>query len=293
MRLFLASLFLTLLATPSLAQPQPTVAEPQVLRLEPYRKGVAARVRLDGVERLLVFDTAGGISVLAPEIARAAGCEPWGALVGHRMTGDRLTLPRCERVAIEWDGVRLEAPVAGVLDATSLMAVDAAPIDGLLALDVFDGQTITIDFAALSLIIETPESLAERVSGAIELPARLAREVGGRALAVYIDVPSARGSLAMELDSGNGGTILVSKPYAAALGLDPAAPGPQRGAFPIAEGVEARGVMFTPELVIDGNLGMPFLRDWAVTLDLARGRVWLKPSAATPPPSMGAPPPLE
>ena len=35
-----------------------------------------------------------------------------------------------------------------MLDITALIAKDAKPVDGSLALDVFDGQTISIDFAA-------------------------------------------------------------------------------------------------------------------------------------------------
>jgi hypothetical protein len=45
-------------------------------------------------------------------------------------------------------------------------------------------------------------------------------------------------------------------------------------------------------MTIDGNLGMPFLKDYAVTLDLAAGRMWIARSKSTPPPGMGTPPPL-
>ena len=56
------------------------------------------------------------------------------------------------------------------------------------------------------------------------------------------------------------------------------------------EGIKAEGLMFTPEMTIDGNLGMPFLKDWIVTLDLAQGRMWLRRNPVPAPPGMGVPP---
>jgi len=262
-----------------------------VLPLEQYRKGVAARVTVAGKPRLFTFDTGGGITIVSPALAREMGCTPFGRLAGHRMTGEKLEMPRCDAARIDWAGTSLIAPVAGVFDVTPLAAADAAPVDGLLALDIFAGKTVTLDMAGLTLTVETAESAAERIRGAAELPAKLAREIGGRALAVYVGVPSAQGPLAFELDSANGGTILVSKPYAALMGLDPEG-GPQQGRFALAPGIEASGLMFAPDLLIDGNLGVPFMKHWVITMDLAHGRVWLKPSRQPPPPGMGVPPPL-
>lgn len=35
------------------------------------------------------------------------------------------------------------------------------------------------------------------------------------------------------------------------------------------------GKDFVPDMIIDGNIRMPFLQGVAVTLDLPRGRLWL------------------
>lgn len=277
-------------------RPAATVAVPDaeplaVLRLEPYRRSVGIRVATgDGDTGLMAFDTAAGHTVVSPEFAAAGGCKPWGNLGGFTMTGTRLDMPRCDGFRFEADGLPLVAPVAGVMQAASLVAKDAAPIEGLLALDVFAGRTITLDFAGGHLYVESPGSAARRIAGARELPVRLSREVQGLALAVDLEVPTAQGTVRFELDSGNGGTLLVSKPYAALFGLDPAAEGPQPVRIPIAEGVVAEGLAFTPAMNIDGNLGMPFLKDWIVTLDLAAGRMWLLRNDVAPPPGMGVPP---
>jgi hypothetical protein len=178
------------------------------------------------------------------------------------------------------------------MQVAPLIAKDAAPIEGLLALDAFDGRTITIDFAGGRLYVESPGSAAARVRGAREVPVRLSREVQGLALAVNVEVPTPKGIARFEVDSGNGGTLLVSREYAALFGLDPQAAGPQHARIEVAPGILAEGLAFTPAMNIDGNLGMPFLKDWVVTLDLSAGRMWLRRSSTPPPAGMGVPPPL-
>ena len=263
-----------------------------VLKLEPYRRGVAVRVNANGKPGLFVFDTAGGMTVVSPGFAKQAGCRPWGQEVGYSMTGTRFATPRCDGFAFSVDGRKLVAPVAGVMEVAPLLAKDAEPIEGLLALDVFANETITIDPAGGRLIVESPESAAARIAGARELPLAIARENGGIALATYVMVPTARGPLRFEIDSGNGGTLLVSKAYAEALGLDGGAEKPVQGAFKVADGIEARGLILVKDLNINGNLGMPFLKDWVITLDLRRSRMWIRRSKIAPPPGMGVPPPL-
>jgi hypothetical protein len=245
-------------------------------KLEPYRKSIALRASIAGREGLFAFDTAGGLSLLTPQFAEAIGCRPWGRLTGFQMMGDKIQSPQCTGLAVSIAGLRLDMPTAAVFDVMTLFPPDAAPLAGSLALDIFAGKAITIDFPGRRLIVESSESLRARTDKATEFPARISREMQGRALAVAIGVPSAQGLVWMELDSGNGGTVLVSKPYAALLGLDPEKTTPQPADFALGHGFRvAVPAAFTPEMIIDGNIGMPFLKDLVVTLDLASGRLWL------------------
>lgn len=265
-------------------------AEPIVLKMEPWRRAVAVRAEVGGKERLFQFDTGGGVTIISPALAKELGCEKGARLVGYRMTGDKLDTPRCDNVAVTIGGHRFNAPVVGVYETGQLAAKEAAgTVDGLIALDIFAGRTITLDFAGGRIILETPDSARDRQAKGIELPARLGRDISGRAIAVYVDVPSRLGTLAFELDSGNGGTILVGKTYARALGFDPNK-GPVPGKFDIGHGITAQGMIFPAGITLDGNLGMPFLKDYLVTLDLDRGRVWLARNPTPPPPGMGVPP---
>jgi hypothetical protein len=265
-------------------------AEPTVLKLEQFRRSVAVRVEVAGKERLFQFDTGGGSTFISPEIAKELNCEKGARVVGFRMTGEKLEAPRCDDVAVKIGGHDFTIPVVGVYQVGEFNA-KGVTVDGLLALDAFEGKTITMDFAGLRLIVETPQSAAARIAGATELPARLVREMGGYGLTIDVQVPSKVGHLGFELDSGNGGTILIAKPYAATFGFDPDK-GPQQGHFPIGKGIEAQGLIFPAGITLDGNLGMPFLKNYLVTLDLDRGRVWLAPNPTSPPAGMGIPPEL-
>lgn len=265
-------------------------AEPTILKMEQFRRSVALRVEVAGNERLFQFDTGGATSFISPEIAKELNCEKGARIVGFRMTGDKLEAPRCDDVAVKVGGHPFNIPVVGVYQVGDLNAKSVA-VDGLIALDMFAGRTITIDFAGLKLIVETPESAAKRVAGATEIPARLVREIGGYGLAIDAQVPSRQGHLGFQLDSGNGGTILIAKPYAKSFGFDPDK-GPQAGKFEVGKGIVAQGLVFPADITLDGNLGMPFLKNYVVTLDLDRGRIWLSPNPTPPPSGMGIPPAL-
>jgi hypothetical protein len=272
------------LAVPSFA----AAVEPTVLKLEPFRKSVALKVEVGGKQRLFQLDTGGGISFISPELAKSLGCEKGLRVSGFRMTGEKLDAPRCDDVALKIGGREFKVPVAGVYQVGEFNA-KGVTVDGLLALDAFAGQTITLDSAGLRLIVETPESARQAINGATELPALTVREIGGHGLAVDVQVPTSAGPLGFQIDSGNGGTILVAKDYAKLFGIDPDK-GPQKGSIPVGQGIEANGLIFPAGITIDGNLGMPFLKNYRVTIDLARGRLWLKPNPTPPPAGMGVPP---
>ena len=284
LRAIVAGLVLGWLVSPVSAS---MAAEPIArLRLESYRKGVAARVEVGGRQRLFQLDTAGGLTVISPALAKELNCNPWGSVTGFHMTGTKISAPRCDALHLRWEGLALTSPVVAVMEVGS----PDTPIDGLLALDAFAGRAITIDFARRELVVESPASLRERVAGTTEVPAHLAREIGGIALSVFVEAPTTKGPIRLELDSGNGGTILVSRPLLKLLGLPATGEAPQQGRFSVAPGIEASGLIFSPDIVIDGNLGMPFLKDWVVTMDLAAGRVWFRRSAIAAPAGMGTPP---
>lgn len=85
----------------------------------------------------------------------------------------------------------------------------------------------------------------------------------------------------MELDSGNSGpTLFIAKYLAAQFRLDTAQHAPQPVRFTVGDRVPVQGTArMLDRMAIDGNLGVTFLRDRDVTLDLATGRAWVAPAS--------------
>ena len=259
-------------ALPVAAQPAPP-AQPVTLPLEPYLGVLWAFQAKDGGRYLL--DTAGGLTAITPAAAKAAGCEPWGRITGHRMRGDRVDLARCDKVTIDAAGVTLAPPTVGVFDFSKLLPPDAPTLQGSVALDAFAGRAVTLDLGGQRLIVETPDSLKARVKGAAEVPVRFARDAGGLALTPFVPVPTPKGPVWMELDSGSNGAVVVAQHNAALLGLNPDAKERQPFTLAIQDGPKADVQALVMDLVIDGNIGVPVLKDWVVTLDLAGERAWI------------------
>jgi hypothetical protein len=250
----------------------------------PSGKQFTIQAVVAGTKRTFLFDTGEGLTMISPGLAKDAKCEPWGNVVAFRMLGERLDTPRCDDISFELGARTFVAPTAIVYD---LAKVDSsmAGIDGAIGLDLFAGQIITIRFATRQVVVESPASAAQRIRQGTEVPIRLSRPSEGAALDVNIGVDTPRGRAWMELDSGNAGpTIFVSPGIAPLLGLRT----DTREAQPVTLQM-APGVVFTgrarvfPDMIMDGNIGMQFLGDRDLTLDLRQGRAWVaKPGTKEP-----------
>ncbi len=260
----------------------PPSASPTVVPLTSYLGQIPSfTARVAGTEATFLLDTAGGLTAITPQLAARIGCVPWGRVTGFRMRGERLDLERCDDVRVGLPGgVEVTVPTAGVWDLARILPKDAPPLAGSLALDAFAGRALTLDLAAGKLVLETPATLAERVAHAIEVPVRFDRSAAGLALTPLAAVETARGRLWMELDCGSDGAVIVGRHAAALLHLDPAAAGAQPVALMLAGGVAVEDKALIGDLILDGNLGVPVLRRWIVTLDLAAERLWIAPRPA-------------
>lgn len=268
------SALFAMVAAISLSASAPALGE-DTLQLQPLRERLRTiEVEVNGVTSTFLFDTGGGITTITPAFAERIGCKPWGRTTGHRMFGDRLDMQRCDGAAITAGGLDLGRTTLAVFDPTPLLAPGTAVPEGTLALDVFADKVITLDVAGNRLIVEDESTLPRRIEGATELPVIVTREV--LAADVYVGWDAPEGRLWFILDSGAGGVLLISKDHAALLGLDPAAEGPQPLRFDLAPGVPVEGPAVTPEMMLYGNLGMPFMKDYVLTIDMPNQRLWVR-----------------
>ncbi|WP_137861666.1 MULTISPECIES: aspartyl protease family protein [unclassified Sphingomonas] len=268
------------------AQTAPPAAPEAVIQMKPWRTRWAMEAEIAGKKGLYLLDTGAGITLVSRETATRAGCTPWGRLTGYNMMGNRSQGPHCaDSIAITVGGITARPPITGLIN----MAAEPrnAALDGVIGLNLFEGRTVTFDFAAGIATIESDASRAARVAGMRPLRIRLKREIDGGALAVTTAVPTKKGTLWFELDSGNGGTVLVSQPVAELVGMDPKQEGKQPADFEVLGDIRATTPdAFTPDMIMDGNLGMPFLRNWVVTIDLARGLAWIGKPPVPPKPAI-------
>ncbi len=233
-----------------------------------------------GARGLFLLDTGGGVTTLTPAAAKLSGCHPWGGITGFRANGERLDTKRCDDLRLTVAGRTFVAPIASVLDLQSLAGPAMPILSGLIALDLFAGDAITIRPLAHELVVETGSSLQERVAGAVEVPVRPVRDVEGVALTVDVAVDTPAGHAWMELDNGNLGPLMIGQPVALLLGLDAARRLRQPASFKIAGGIPVEGPARVGRFIMDGDIGESVLGRFDVTFDLARGRAWFRPADA-------------
>lgn len=268
-----AALSLSLLASGA-PLVRPSVEAPQVIHLQRFRKALwKVHVTVNGVPGDFLLDTGGGVTLLSKEFAPKVSCRYWGRNTGWNMFGKRADGPHCDDVQLVAGDVALTPVSVGQMDFTGQFPGDKAP-DGLLSLDAFDGKAITLDQVSGTLTIETPQSLADRVSHMTELPMRLVRDCSARCLNAFVAVPTPQGRTWLILDSGAGGVSLIARDYASAFGLDSTTKMGQNLKVDIAPGVSVDSPVMIADMIMDGNLGQPFMSQYVLTFDLDRGRMW-------------------
>lgn len=268
-----------LLVTAGVSALQPPADKPQVIKLERFRKALwKVHLTVNGKPGDFLLDTGGGNTMLTDSFLAGMDCRFWGRTTGYNMFGKRNDGPHCDDVRIVAGDVALTPVSIAKIDFGDQFAGDKVP-DGLLSLDAFDGKAFTFDQSAGTLTIETPESLAARTKGMKELPFRVSRECSARCLSVFLGVPTEQGMTWLILDSGAGGVSLISKEYAGIFGLR------QEGRdqtlrFDVAPGVHVDSPVIVTDMIMDGNLGQPFMSHYLITFDLAQGRMWIADAPA-------------
>ena len=248
--------------------------KPQVIKLQRFRKALwKVHVMVKGKPGDFLLDTGGGVTLLTDEFSRGIDCRFWGRTTGYNMFGKRSDGPHCDNVQITAGEVVLTPVNVGKIDFGDRFTGDKNP-DGLLSLDAFDGKAITLDQRAATLTIETRASLARRTKGMKELPFRISRECSARCLSAFVGVPTTAGMTWLILDSGAGGVSLISKDHARLFGLDPESK-EQRLRYEVAPGVPIDSPVLVTDMIMDGNLGQPFMSQYIISFDLAHSRLWV------------------
>ncbi len=237
-------------------------------------------VKIEGSTGQFIFDSAGGLSLITPEFSRSLGVEPFGRVTAFKHTGERVEFQRIPARDLAVGGVKMQHIELMLFDVMKLL--EGAPVvQGVIALNTFDGTALTIDFAKNRLILEDKDSLSQRVKDMKPLQIRAARQSGGAALDVFVAVNSPRGTLWLELDSGNAGPVLVSPHAADQLGLQLSGE-TTAATLRLSPEIEYSCTVTRKETIYDGVLNATFFQQHIVTLDLKNMRAWVRRNAPAP-----------
>ena len=250
-------------------------ASPTVLTLEPYGPNLKViQARVGAETHPFILDTGGGTTLITPEIAKIAGCKPFGRLSGFRATGERLDAQRCGPIEISLgtNPVVLRQEAA-FFDLTPLLG-GGPPVGGLITLNAFEGRAITLDLGGERLTLETPSSLAERVRTMRPLTVRPARQAGGASLDLMLAVETPQGPIWLEADSGNAGPVQISPHALRQLGIEIPKGSPQKVTLNVAGLGPVEVNAIERDLIYDGLLNAAFLKKLVLTVDLGSMRAW-------------------
>jgi hypothetical protein len=258
-------------------QPKSRSAPVAKIPLEPYLRAQAVvHAVVNGKPGIFLFDTGGGSFELFAQLCRENRMSPLGPNQWFPDERERLDNKHCDNITFDLSGQKLIAPVVSTVDKMKFLGPDVPPVDGSLGLDLFAHRTITL-IPRKAIVLESPSSLAERITTARELPIRIVRDVEGIALSVDGAVRTPEGLAWMELDSGNGGSLVIANHIAPLLELPTDMTTPQLGHLELANGIAVEGTIRTRDLIMDGNIAAQFLNRWTLTLELEHGRAWLSP----------------
>lgn len=242
-----------------------------------HLRTIKVRVGRDSADYL--FDTGGGITVISPGDSALLGCTPGSRGFGVRLTGEVLSGTTCANVTLGVGPFQVTSD-AGVKDLATLLGPRAPAVRGMIALDAFAGQALTLDLAHERMIVETHASLAARVRGMTPVPMRVATGEHGGQLTVYVGVRARNGAMLwFEWDSENNASTLVSPHALALLGADSTS---RMTDLPVAltPGAQTLIPMITKgNMIHDGVLSAGFMGRAVWTVDLAHGQLWVGPIA--------------
>ncbi len=133
-------------------------------------------------------------SVIPALLLLCAACRFQGAAagsgrdVGHRMSGEQVEFQRCDSLTIGRDSWQHRLAPVGVYDVNALLPKELPHLDGVLALDAFRGEVVTIDLAENRITVHATAGAANAIAQD-GVPVRIGTGETGRMLTAYAPWP--------------------------------------------------------------------------------------------------------
>jgi len=272
----LRSSSLLLISTLCLLAKNPT--SPINIPLHPYQKSLKTINVTIGEKRYpFLFDTGGGLTLITPQLSKAAGCTPYGQLSGFRMNGERLDVKKCGSISMKLNNMPLK-PKTGLFDLNALLPKDWPPLYGTLSLHTFQKNILTLDLRHNQLILESDRSFHQRIKDMLPVSIAIECASGGRAVDLFVEAHATYGTLRLLMDSGNIKGYILSPGALEQLEMNRSKI-PEKTVFTLQiDTLKPREVSAFVEkgLIHDGALPATWMEQYIITLDLPNRKMWIK-----------------
>jgi hypothetical protein len=169
----------------------------------------------------LIFDTGAGLDVLAPSVVEKLHGKPAGEFTAFRMRGDRLDVSLFIVPEIAVGAMVKKNALVGTWDL-----LDKLHLEGIVSLNDFRQQPVTIDFANKVVAFETAKSLTRRHTVGKASPLR-SNDQRGVALDIFSDFLIDNQTGDCEIDTGSQNAT-VSTRFMELLAIDKNGPNVQK-----------------------------------------------------------------
>ena len=260
---------------------------PVEIKLEHDALGKAATVNVQIGTKTYPFllDTGSGVTMITPEVAREIGCVPFGRISGLDAFGKKLDLPRCDQVALKIGDFSRKVDTA-VRDIMPFFSPETPQIGGIVALQTFENQMLTIDLAGNRIVLETEGTLAERTGPMKLLETRISRPFTGVGLEILAAAKTPKGNVWMLFDTGNTNWSHIAPHALKQLDINLDAPNKAKIVKPVKFDVVGLGqfeIMGRErEMIYDVRVNYDTLTKLVYTMDLRNGKMWAKISETPP-----------
>ena len=258
---------------------------PLTLNMNPYvGRLVTLDVQVGDRETPMLFDTGAGVTAVTPELASSFDCAPFGRLVGHRMSGERVDFEKCGRQTISFGAYKSSTDVY-VFDLMALLPEGLPDLGGIISLASFADHPFTLDLENKQIIVETESSLRDRVKDAKQADLRILKGIGGDGeITVLVGVEAEIGDLWFLLDSGNLDHVIVAPHALDQLGTVAVPASALKADDVTKQEIEIAGIGIVPvdvrlaDILYDGVLNEALMRRYLITFDFATERIWFLPN---------------
>ena len=278
--------------------PELTVVNHDAIPFELFRGNrIFVPAAINGHQTSVLLDTGASSTTVDRAYARSIGLPEGQKIMGHGPGGD-VEAELVRDVTLEVGGLRFTKMTIAVMDLQSITRAIGRPINIVLGREFFNSSVVSIDWAEKRLRVTEHEQFKPASDAqALELTRR------GPFNFIPISVAGAQPTTAL-LDLGSGGTLILPPTYwkgrseltslKSASTVVGGVGGLHSGRAAIVPQVVLAGKAFTavPAIMSDvgndhdaavaANVGIGFLKQFRVDLDLGRDRIYLAPRPDAP-----------